>query len=175
MSLTTVSNLQFLIPFFPWRHTRAQAVSHTHTHTLLHRRLLGDAPLAKVVLLFRWHPSPWRQLIASPDGNCAVKATIAPSFSSAYSSDSHRRFSFCPPRPPHTHPPLLFCPHPYTFHVPITSFLFIKKTPKSEGRGTKKKTQKPDRSCVLHGAGIVSHASEHSDITMAFPLTSIQI
>lgn len=170
MSLTTVSNLQFLIPFsLGGTHVRKQY--HTHTHTQSCTEGCWAMPhLAKVVLLFRWHPSPWRQLIASPDGNCAVKATIAPSFSSAYSSDSHRRFSFCPPRPS----PLLSsslhlsCPH----HC----HSFSSKTPKSEGRGRKKKTtQKPDRSCVLHGAGIVSHASQHSDITMAFPLTSIQI
>lgn len=136
MSLATVSNLQFLIPF-SLGGTHVHKQYHTHTRTLLHRRLLGDAPLAKVVLLFRWHPSPWRQLIASPDGNCAVKATIAPSFSSAYSSDSHRRFSFCPPRPP---PPPSFVLIPTPFMSP-SRHSFSSKIPKSEGRGRKKKTK----------------------------------
>lgn len=41
-----------------------------------------------------WHPSPWRQLIASPDGNCAATATTSPSFHLLTPAIATATFSF---------------------------------------------------------------------------------
>lgn len=112
----------------------------------------------------RWHPSPWRQLIASPDGNCAARATTSPSFHLLTPAIATAAFSFVLSAPALSSTGLLSCPP--------SRPSFSSKPPKKckgSGRGD------PDRSCLLHGAGIGTRASEHSDITVAFPLTSIQI
>lgn len=108
---------------------------HTHTHAQKAAGLLLRYPPCQSGPAVRWHPSPWRQLIASPDGNCAVKATISPSFHLLTPAIAIAAFSFVLRAP--------LCPQPSSFHFPIAPFLFI-QNPKSEG---KKKT---DRSCVLH-------------------------
>lgn len=97
----------------------------------MHRRLLGcsdDAPPCQSGPAVRWHPSPWRQLIASPDGNCAMNATISPCFHLLTPAIAIAAFSFVLRAP--------LCPRPSSFHVPIAPFLFI-KNPKSEGREKK--------------------------------------
>lgn len=125
----------------------------------MHRRLLGcsyDAPLPK-----------WSCCSVAPvaveTADCITRweSVHLSIHSSAYSSDSHHCFFFCPP-----HPPFVLIPPPFTSP---SRHSFLSKTLKVRGK------KKPDRSSVLHRAEIVTHASEHSDITVAFPLTSIQI
>lgn len=127
---TTVCNLQFLIPF-PSKGAHTCTSSITHTHAQKAAGLLLQCPPPPSGPAVRWHPSPWRQLIASPDGKRAVKAAISPAFHLRTPAVAIAASSFVL----HTR----FCPGPSSFHVAITPFLFIKNA-KSEARGGKKKT-----------------------------------
>lgn len=66
----------------------------------------------------RWHPSPWRQLIASPGGNCAAKATTSPSFHLLTPAVATAAFSFVLNAPALSSTGLLSCPphHALPFH-----------------------------------------------------------
>lgn len=76
----------------------------------------------------RWHPSPWRQLIASPDGNCAAKATTSPSFHLLTPAIAAAAFSFVLSAPALSSTGLLSCP-------PSRPSFSSKPPKKCEGRG----------------------------------------
>lgn len=141
VSPTAARNVQFLIPFTPKAPLRR------------------CPPFCQSAPAARWHPSPWRQLIASPE--LRGESDHLSILSSAY-SDSRRRVSLFSSAS-------LLCPRQSSFHVPPSRRSFSSKPLKAGGG------RNPDRSCVLHRAGVGTRASEHRDITMAFPLTSIQI
>lgn len=66
----------------------------------------------------RWHPSPWRRLNASPDGNCAARATTSPSFHLLTPAFAAAAFFFCPRRPGFVldRPPFMSPHHALPFH-----------------------------------------------------------
>lgn len=106
---TTMCNLQFLI-LFPWKaHTCTSSITHTHAQKAA--GLLLRCPPCQSGPAVRWHPSPWRQLIASLDGNCAVKATISPSFHLLTPVIAIAAFSFVLRTPFLSSSLLLSCPH----------------------------------------------------------------
>lgn len=125
MSPTPMCNLQFLIPVPLKAHTCTSSIAHTRAQKAA--ELLLRSPPRQSAPAVQWHPSPWRQLIASPDGNGAVKATISAPFHLLTPAIAIAAFSFVLRTP--------LCPHPSSFPVPIRPFLFI-KNPKSEGRKT---------------------------------------
>lgn len=116
------------LPLFRLESAHVHKHYHAHWCTEGAAGLLLRCPRCQSGPAVPWHPSPWRQLIASPDGNRAVKATISPPFQLLTPAIAIILSSAPPP----------FCPHPCSFHIAITPFLFT-KTPKSEGRKKKRK------------------------------------